>query len=199
LPAIPGLADTDVWHFQDDAVSGDIGIDTSDPTNPAVNQPTWKEEYYQYTLPYCGTTQGIDGPEGIDAYSKDLAFELWTNNDCFPSTHPDYLTWITVGKPACWCFVSQCHGDADGIVNPGSPKAGIPPHHVDGLDLGILALGWQKPDTDPQFSTFICADFDHIQNPGSPKAGIPAHRVDGLDLGILSTWWQNGSTPEDCP
>ena len=48
---------------------------------PAVNQDptTWEEEFYKYSLPYCNTSQGVDGPDEIEFYSKDLAFELWTH------------------------------------------------------------------------------------------------------------------------
>ncbi|MHC5144567.1 MAG: DUF7901 domain-containing protein, partial [Planctomycetota bacterium] len=104
LPAIPGLADTDVWHFQDDAVFGDIAIDASDPSAPGINQPTWQEEFYKFFLPYCTTTQGIDGPDEISAYSEDLAFELWTPTDCVKSTASFYADWVLFGKPACWCY-----------------------------------------------------------------------------------------------
>ncbi|MDH4203739.1 MAG: GEVED domain-containing protein, partial [Phycisphaerae bacterium] len=140
LPAIPGLADTDVWHFQDDAVSGDIVIDEAAPEMPAVNQPTWQEEFYQYTLPYCQGSQGVDGPEGIDAYSKDLAFELWTNNDCFPSTKPDYSEWVLVGKPTSWCTPTQCHGDANGTTEVISKVV----RQVGYQDINILVAGFNK-------------------------------------------------------
>ena len=83
LPSIPGLDDTDVWHFQDDAVSGDVFIDEDVADGvPFVDQPTWIEEYYRFIWELCGTTGYVDGPPEIEAYSKDLAFELWTKDVC---------------------------------------------------------------------------------------------------------------------
>ena len=111
----------------------------------------------------------------------------------------EYTLWESVGKPECWCYVSQCYGDANGTIETGDPKAGIPNHHVGAADLTILTNGWKKPDTDPGFATFICADFNHILETGDPKAGIPNHRVGAADLTILTIWWKLGTTPEDCP
>ena len=89
LPPITGWPDDQVWHFQDDAVSGDVLIDEAEPEMPFVDQPTWKEEYYRYSWPLCpNATQGVDGPDvfadefGEEVYSKDLAFELWTLTEC---------------------------------------------------------------------------------------------------------------------
>jgi hypothetical protein len=109
-----------------------------------------------------------------------------------------YTLWESVGKPECWCFKSQCYGDANGAIEAGDPKLGIPNHRVGAPDLTILANGWQKPDTDPGFATFICADFNRTLEAGDPKLGIPAHRVGAADLTILSGQWQKGTTPEDC-
>jgi len=111
---------------------------------------------------------------------------------------PEYDLWASVGKPICWCYVSQCHGDANGTIELGDPKLGIPDHHVGAPDLTILADGWQKPDTDPDFATFICADFNHTLELGDPKLGIPDHRVGAPDLTILAGEWQSATTAEDC-
>ena len=43
LPPITGLADEDVWHFQDDAVAGEVLINDIDPISPMVDQPSWRE------------------------------------------------------------------------------------------------------------------------------------------------------------
>jgi hypothetical protein len=67
---IPG-ADIDIWHFQDNAVTGIVGI-TPDPDNPLmpfVQQDVLGPTHYVDLL---------DGPDGISQYSKDLAFELYT-------------------------------------------------------------------------------------------------------------------------
>ncbi len=98
-----GTADgVDVWHFQDDSVTGAVQmwVDADDPAVPKIveiEQLDWLEQFYKYALPYCGTTQGVDGPDEIEQYSKDLAFELWTNND-----------------PSCWYYSCFSNGDANG-------------------------------------------------------------------------------------
>jgi hypothetical protein len=60
-----------VWHFQDDAVTGpiDVTINPNMPIMPEIMQPSWEPRNYVYPF---------DGPEGIQQYSKDLAFELYT-------------------------------------------------------------------------------------------------------------------------
>jgi len=61
-----------IWHFQDDAVRGQIVIAAPvDPVDTAVDQlrDTFAAQYYKDIL---------DGPDGISQYSKDLAFELYT-------------------------------------------------------------------------------------------------------------------------
>jgi hypothetical protein len=69
-PALP----FDIWHFQDDAVSGHVDV-RFDPTNPMsfimpeVRQVEFNDEHY---LPL------VDGPTFIGEFSKDLAFELYT-------------------------------------------------------------------------------------------------------------------------
>ena len=112
--------------------------------------------------------------------------------ECFPSDHPDYAMWSRayVGKPDCWCYTYQCKGDTDNVFegkdNPGKRK------YVVLADLQLLSSGWQKVETDPDFSSFICADFDHNfegkDNPGKRK------HVVLTDLQILSAHWQKVDT-----
>ncbi len=60
----------DVWHFQDDAVSGQVTIDLSTPDlGLQVFQDNYQPQLY---------LTDIDGPPGIGNLSKDLAFELYT-------------------------------------------------------------------------------------------------------------------------
>jgi hypothetical protein len=78
----------DVWHFQDDAVAGEVFVDMINPLNPNdpdcpdVIQPqaSFWEQYYLHNSPFCpvGAGIGIDGPPQINQFSLDLAFELWT-------------------------------------------------------------------------------------------------------------------------
>jgi hypothetical protein len=59
-----------VWHFQDDAVSGGITVFPTAVANmPSVEQFGYAPE--RYLFPW-------DGPDIISQFSKDLAFELYT-------------------------------------------------------------------------------------------------------------------------
>jgi len=64
-----------VWHFQDDAIQGTIAFidlnSTVGPNGIGFQQllPTFIPQNY---------VDNADGPQGISAYSKDLAFELYT-------------------------------------------------------------------------------------------------------------------------
>jgi hypothetical protein len=65
----PGIP---VWHFQDDAVTGIVTIDTAVPMGqimPFVSQDGYQPTFYQ---------PGFDGPTFIGNFSKDLAFQLYT-------------------------------------------------------------------------------------------------------------------------
>ena len=63
-----------VWHFQDDSVSGTLTITQNPATGLKVDQANYHPEKYIFTP---GAVL-IDGPPGIEQYSKDLAFELYT-------------------------------------------------------------------------------------------------------------------------
>jgi hypothetical protein len=76
-PIIDLLYPTDVWHFQDDAVTSDVSI-TIDPSMP--NMP----DVIQFNPINKHYLDDLDGPGptavhlGIGQFSKDLAFELYT-------------------------------------------------------------------------------------------------------------------------
>ena len=83
LPGEHELA-SDVWHFQDDAVSGGITMFEVPQTNlAAVQQIGFNPENY---------VDGSDGPAGINQFSKDLAFRLYTT-----ATVPEPSTFILFG------------------------------------------------------------------------------------------------------
>jgi len=67
ISSIPGLP---LWHFQDDAVSGNIAITLSAGGLPLVDQAGYAPQSYH--APY-------DVPTILDGRSKDLAFVLYTN------------------------------------------------------------------------------------------------------------------------
>jgi len=83
LPGEHELA-SDVWHFQDDAVSGGITMFEVPQTNlAAVQQVGYNPQNY---------VDETDGPVGINQYSKDLAFRLYTME-----TAPEPSTFILLG------------------------------------------------------------------------------------------------------
>jgi hypothetical protein len=190
-----GLVDMEIWHFQDDAVSGPVEVVYSpDSEDPNVYQDEYFAENYKYSSPLCpDATRGVDGPgpegEGIDIYSKDLAFELKTEA-CFPSGHVDYPMWVKALYPSCWCCQFQCRGDADcGFT--GKDKNGKR-QYVSLPDLTIFNAGWLKFETDPAFSTFICADFNHGFD-GKDKTGKRQY-VSLPDLTIFNAGWLKPET-----
>ena len=82
--------------------------------------------------------------------------------ECFPSDHVDYSNWVAAGKPDCWCYPRQCHGDTDD-VNDGH-EDDLVKKWVIMADYNILVAGWQKKRSEATatpFSEYICADFNH--------------------------------------
>jgi len=134
-----------------------------------------------------------------DATSVDPDLSVATNvaicsEECFPSSHPAYNTWVAVGKPECWCYPRQCHGDADG-GSAGSTKTGV--YYVGTADLNILISAWlikEPPHGDGIASVpnGICADFARDQA-GSTKTGV--YRVGTSDLNILVEYWLDKEPP----
>jgi PEP-CTERM motif len=71
-------ANTPVWHFQDDAVTGDVRI-LPGPNGfvmPTIFQQNYAETKYLDLAD--GPAGAIPGAVGISSFSKDLAFELYT-------------------------------------------------------------------------------------------------------------------------
>ncbi len=76
----PAVQPTPVWHFQDDAVAGDVRIDVTAAAGGLI-MPT----IFQSNMLPTNYLDGIDGPGGaipgqlgIAQFSKDLAFEIYT-------------------------------------------------------------------------------------------------------------------------
>jgi hypothetical protein len=121
---------------------------------------------------------------------------------CFPMSDPNFSTWVSLGKPHCWCFPRQCHGDADGLAQ-GTSKQGY--YYVGENDLNILLKGWKvlEPTKGPgiQGEPNICADFAHDVQ-GTSKQGY--YRVGENDLNKLLTYWKvleptkGPGTPANC-
>ena len=178
---------TNIWHFQDDAVTGEVFIDEATPEMPIVEQPTWMEEYYKYFWPLCpDDQQGVDGPEDIERYSKDLAFELWTPTECVKPTAPFYSTWALFGKPDCWCYQRNCRGDADGL------KTGLGPNTkwITSADLTVFAAAYNQNQAPLQALVVngvpgICADNDRAKTGLGPNTKW----VNSADLAIFATYY----------
>jgi len=114
---------------------------------------------------------------------------------CFPVNDPDFVDWLEVGAPDCWCYARQCHGDADGDRQASSFSGYM---WVSTDDLRVLINAWQvkEPPKGPGILTIpngICADFDH-QRQGSAFAGYM--RVSTNDLAILIGSWQVKEPPK---
>jgi len=70
---------TPVWHFQDDAVSGDVRIDvltSGGLVMPQIFQTNMLPQRYMDGTD--GPASSMPGAQGISFFSKDLAFELYT-------------------------------------------------------------------------------------------------------------------------
>ncbi len=112
---------------------------------------------------------------------------LVETGDLLPETHPDYADWVAVGKPACWAYPRQCHGDADGRKEASEAGAS----YVGLQDLNLLVAAWEvkEPPFGPGIASIpngICADFAHDQD-GNGVTGY--YRVGVTDLNILVANW----------
>jgi len=121
--------------------------------------------------------------------SEDMSFILFTEPGCFPCCHEDYFEWLSVGKPDCWCYPRQCHGDAD------NKSQGKKKYWVSTNDLDILIAAWNKPFADIEGVTLygvplICADFAH------DTQGKKKYRVSTNDLDILIANWNQANKPD---
>lgn len=79
---VGSIGNVPIWHFQDDSVSGDVRITTVGPGGlvmPDIFQPVPNMVPQKY-LDFADGPAGIPGTNfpGISAYSKDLAFNLYT-------------------------------------------------------------------------------------------------------------------------
>jgi len=149
----------------DDAVAGSLDISDIEP------KWSWVELYDQVGM------------------SEDMSFILFTEPGCFPCCHEDYFEWLSVGKPDCWCYPRQCHGDAD------NKSQGKKKYWVSTNDLDILIAAWNKPFADIEGVTLygvplICADFAH------DTQGKKKYRVSTNDLDILIANWNRANKPD---
>jgi hypothetical protein len=77
---LPDINASPIWHFQDNAFTGQLLVDTMGPGGlemPDVFQDPFGPTYYVNDIDGPGPIAGTNWP-GIGAFSKDLAFELYT-------------------------------------------------------------------------------------------------------------------------
>ncbi len=127
--------------------------------------------------------------------SKSLSEE-----ECFAPDHPDYAEWVAAGKPICWCYPKQCHGDVDCQVEGGGK---VPLRYVGVNDLNLLIAAWKTEEppegpglaniTDSNGNPAICADFSHGAEGGGK---VPLYRVYVDDLNILVAGWRTYEEPD---
>lgn len=106
--------------------------------------------------------------------------EVEVNPDCLLTTAPEYPLWVTLGKPPCWCYPRQCHGDADGRCFMG--------RCVTLSDLTMFSSGYHICSIDYYdiFANCPCIDFNHDG------------RVDYIDESIIIYWFNRRDVPADC-
>ncbi|MHC4994073.1 MAG: DUF7901 domain-containing protein [Planctomycetota bacterium] len=80
LIPLPDNNQSPIWHFQDNAFTGAVLVDlrgTGEPDMPDVLQDPFGPTHYLDNIDGPGPIAGANWP-GIGAFSKDLAFELYT-------------------------------------------------------------------------------------------------------------------------
>ncbi len=126
-----------------------------------------------------------------------IPFSITAIVDCMQdggvlTTDPLYLEWEAVGKPECWCYDTQCMGDAD-TSKAGSIWTGY--YYVGTADVTVLAAAWMvyEPIYGPGITSInvggvpgACADFDRTQH-GGIWTGY--YRVGTPDVQILAANW----------
>ena len=137
---------------------------------------------------YQGVTGGWIWEELYDqtGRSTDMSFILFTEPGCFPSCHKDYFTWLSMGKPDCWCYLRQCYGDSDNAYE--TTKTGK--FYVHFNDLNLLLANWNVKGTTMPVPG-ICADF--ARDTEITKTGT--YRVHFNDLNILLANWNVKEPP----
>jgi len=139
-----------------------------------------------------GGVVGTSGDELVATFPStvDVCFGV---GDCWTGDAASRIVWESAGSPECWCYPTQCHGDADGLETAATKT--VPAHFVGTPDLTALSTAW-KVATGSMTPAMMCADFDHAEIAGTKT--VPAHRVGTPDLTILSTYWKDAATPADC-
>ena len=135
------------------------------------------------------------------SYVKLIGCNVATEAECY-ADRPDYAAWVSYGRPVCWCYQRQCHGDSDNR----SQGKGVT-YWCSTWDLSVLAAAWNKQYSElvepngankkisvgsPALDVeLVCADFDHkVQGKGV------SYLVSTWDLGILVANWNQNNKPD---
>jgi hypothetical protein len=154
-----------------------------------------------FAIPVMGQNQTVGDPcadansvtiESSPSMQSSLPPPTDPETDCVKSSAFFYSDWLKFGKPACWCYPRNCHGDADGRKQGNVPMGYT---YVYTNDLGILISAWniKEPPKGPGIGGAICADFDRKEQ-GNPIIGFG--RVGPGDLNILIKYWQIKEPPK---
>ncbi|MFA5293856.1 MAG: hypothetical protein WC496_12610 [Phycisphaerae bacterium] len=187
-----GAADLNIiqdlsWTAGANAISHDVYFGTTNPP-PFMGNQTGTN--------YDTETEGKVYYWRIDEknYGGITTGDLWSFTISCYAGMPDYAEWVDAGKPTCWCYPRQCHGDADGIKTGGGPTAGY--YYVSQNDLNTLITAWQvknSPKGPGLSGKQGCADFNRTKT-GNVVTGY--YRVSQTDLNILISYWQVKESPK---
>jgi len=128
-------------------------------------------------------------------------------SSCFSIADPNYGNWDFNGRPTCWCYPRQCHGDADGkkVGNAGTGYT-----YVNSNDIDIMSLGWMVKDPTKGAGILglkvngvpvACADFSRTR---LGNAGTGYTRINSVDIDLMSLYWmvkeqtKGTGTPDNC-
>jgi hypothetical protein len=148
---------------------------------------------YRYRV--CATKAGC----------ADTAYNTGTSDCTVTLCHPadsNLADWFAVGKPRCWCYARQCHGDTDGLKT-GTTITGIV--YVNSTDMTTFMKSYLVKEPPKggglQGEPNICADLDHAKT-GTTITGIV--RVSASDftrfmLSYLVKEPPKGSGVPTCP
>jgi hypothetical protein len=131
--------------------------------------------------------------------SLDLAFVL-TSCQCYTGPTAEYAEWLSVGEPPEWCWLRQCHGDADNALEWWGRFGTQYRAHVGYNDLDVLLDAWRN-DADPNFSW--AGDVDHAAEWWGRFGTQYNARIGYDDLDVVLYWWrktsdQDNNPPGDC-
>lgn len=99
-------------------------------------------------------------------------------SDCMAQTNPAYNDWVSLGKPACWCYQKQGHGDIDGVnFGPFAVAANDFTALKAAINKPVLPAGGECADLNhTKFGPFRVAadDFAELKRwINKPAAGVP--------------------------